>query len=568
MSLITTDFMFRNSDLVFGSTVAALAAGEVFSLGKYVGENTEAIQESVEPLVQAFTRQEGEQDDVFHGRLIKNAGMTAAVTLGTGAVIDKTISIIKNTPALSNNLSLTIPAIIGTLCLIAEAFFYGSSHIETLKAELPKLASKVQDAFTQREGESDEAAFGRITTNVIYTTVGLTALGIACAGAASLSSAVINIIVHGGKLEKLLELGTILPGSSTALGMLGWYGAVAGSHMALAKTSFDQQDAKGMIYHSTAAFLAMAFPIQSLSTSSAIGLTSSFTGLALMLAPSDSIKTFGSMITLNAGANLFFKQVTSWVSYYTGETYYTHKAFDFLHVVFKNFSATVSTVAALTGIEYMRKRILPHNKKENPKVAPLETRDIQTAPSSQLKGGASEAEVPVSPKIETAPSPKVEEEIIVPTEKSSTWSTATKLLGASAALTALGGLYYAHQAEMLKLTSFDTLSAYLKPEKIQLPILENIPSVNDAAAGLPQSIAGESFQNDLVNQDTASFWDRQFIKGVLAGGIVPVGELIRKSLQSSQQVKDLATLVQVLVDLDTLRHPIRGVPLAGMASHR
>jgi len=345
----TISFMWDWQSTIFPVALAIPAALEAVSLARYFQENHEAISDKCfevkELAAQSFTPKGNEKPEEFRNRAIKNVLLVLGYGLGVAAIATFTVVL----PFLSFPIYLAIPIAVLGMCSVGEMVVNGRSNIESAKEKFSKLKEKAHDAFIPRKEESREESVRRIGKNLLYTVVALAALGIAAYGVTSVVLYALNMLSSGaiGPWNAY----DLLPGTRTALGVFGWYGAVGVAHGALACKKWNDGDKKEAVFHMVSAVLSLAFPLIYHFEANPIRMHHSFLGLALMLAPSQSVRSLGGIITFDAGLNTAFNQIRS-----------SGGGFDFMNIVLEHLTPIVATLSALSGIEFLRKRLLPRKK--------------------------------------------------------------------------------------------------------------------------------------------------------------------------------------------------------------
>lgn len=363
----TIDYAWRYRSVILPVGLAIPAAFELASIASHISKNPGCVQqkyiEAKQFVVKSFTRQEGETSEVFQSRLIKNVLIGLACTIGIGALIGFTVVL----PFFALPIYFSIPLAITGICSIGELIVNGPTHMKNLKAKCLKLKEWAMDAFKMRAGESKTEALRRIGKNVLITLTALAALGLACYGVSYLILYALHV-ASSGVITQPWQIRYLLPFQGVKGTFVG-YGIIGALHGGVAVKKWQAGNKKEAFFHMVSAVLSIAFPTIYFFTQShnEMRLHHSFLGLALQLIPLRPLQMYGSIVTFDAGMNTFFRQVAG-----------DGGGYDLQSIVVNNLSTFVPIIAVLSGIDFIRNRLLP-TKKQSEKVDIIEKEPLQKA---------------------------------------------------------------------------------------------------------------------------------------------------------------------------------------------
>lgn len=343
----SVDYIWRFQNTIYPLFLGAAAGLEWLRLGKHLHDHPNAIQhkchEYKEIIQGAFQRKEGEASQDFRVRLTKNISIAVVSALAILSLLVSSVAL----PFLFFPLFLAIPAAVLGACAVGELVINGPTHLKNARKKITDAKQWVKEAFIPKKDEPKAEAIVRIAKNIAITTTALTSIGLICFAAAYLITYALHMITSG--VVGAWNLYEILPGATTSAGAFGWYGVVGGAHALYAARKYQKgQTAKGF-FHTACAALSVAFPLSYYMSgaSEAVRLHHSFLGLILNLVPLRTVQMYGSVVTADAGMNVFFRQMSP-----GGQ-------FDFQNIIVKNLSGFLMGISCISAIEIMRKRFLP-----------------------------------------------------------------------------------------------------------------------------------------------------------------------------------------------------------------
>jgi hypothetical protein len=351
-------FVWRQRNLILPVALYAPLAYEVGKIAYKAIKNPEAISEKAREfkkvLIDSCTARDGESPEEFRKRLIINV----LKVLGGALLLASACAF----PLLFLPAGFALPVALIAVGLSILLIKNG----ERIAKSIPEIKSALIDAFTRRKGETEEAAQGRIATNVgkaLLAALAITAIALVAAY-------LIPFIVQTLAAMSLSPWNILsaLPGQSTLVVFLE-YAAVGAMHLILAARAFYRKEWATGAMHLLNGILSFVFPLQDLLVNGAsnVRLHHSFTGLLLQLMPLDALKIFGGMIT--------FDSSLYWFSPFRGylDPYKPSKnklvQFDFMDIFIENWQALVATLTAASVVQVLADDFFSDDKKSRTKKA-------------------------------------------------------------------------------------------------------------------------------------------------------------------------------------------------------
>lgn len=338
-----SSFLWNHRGLVLNLSLALPVALQVGSVALKVAKDPQIVVRKISNAkqfyVRSFTQQPNETEDQFKKRIIKNVLIASAFILGTIASVVCPFAIL---PA-----SFAIPIALSILFLAGEVILDAEKYAQKLSAAW----TWVRDAFTQREGESDKDATLRILRNAaIVSVIAAAAIGIGVALHA-IALHVMHALADG--TVRIWNLYNLLP-SQTPLTVFLEYASVGIAHGVLAVKKWNEGEKKAALFHFVNMILGFFFPLFYQFSSSEMRLHHSFLGLLISLAPSNSLKALGSLMTVDSFLYVFAPFRGYWTTTWWGAKKW--ESWDFQNLLLEHIPQYFGAYSTSTAAEIALKQ--------------------------------------------------------------------------------------------------------------------------------------------------------------------------------------------------------------------
>lgn len=208
--------------------------------------------------------------------------------------------------------------------------------IDTLPSNFYKAKLYLQDAFQQRTNEKLEDYNKRRNEAIFYI------LRCSCVALGAIALATAGIFLSSA--NSVWDISTKLPFQTPAVVFLE-YATIGLLHAFKAVDSLKKKDYGHAIFHMISAAASIAFPIGYMLDGKEVRLHHSFIGLALQLAPWDTVKLFGSVITCDSLLNLLASSPRGYA------TQFGFVQYDYQNALVDQFSLALTTLVSVCAIE-------------------------------------------------------------------------------------------------------------------------------------------------------------------------------------------------------------------------